>query len=168
MREVYRTQIRDWFAKTVQRDKDGLRPLWKAFYDGDAQGVEEILTKIMGRTISVLDPKGSETEKEKFYHAFLSGILVGNGTWGILSNKESGDGFADILVEMDDPDAGLVIELKIANKVTELDAVCERAIVQIHDRRYDEYLRNEGCNEILAYGIAFYKKRCRVVAEKLK
>ncbi len=168
VRKVYRTQIRDWFAKTVQSDKDGLRPLWKAFSDGDAQGVEEILTKIMGRTISVLDPKGSETEKEKFYHAFLSGILVGNGTWGILSNKESGDGFADLLVEMDDPDAGLVIELKIADKVTELDAACERAIAQIRDRRYDEYLRNEGRNEIRAYGIAFYKKRCRVVAEKLK
>ena len=166
--EVYRTQIRDWFAETVQSDKDGLRPLWRAFADGNAREIEEILTKIMGRTISVLDPKGSETEKEKFYHAFLSGILVGNGTWGILSNKESGDGFADLLVEMDDPDAGLVIELKVADKVTELDAACKRAIAQVHDRRYDEYLRNEGRNDIRTYGIAFYKKRCRVVADKLE
>ena len=168
IREVYRTQIRDWFAKTVQDDKEGLRPLWQAFSEGNAQEVEEILTKIMGRTISVLDPKGSETEKEKFYHAFLTGVLVGNGTWGILSNKESGEGFADLLVEMENPDMGLVIELKVADKVTELDGACKRAIAQIHDRRYDEYLRNEGRNDIWAYGIAFYKKRCRVAAQKLE
>ncbi len=75
--------------------------------------------------------------------------------------------FADLLVEMENPDAGLVIELKTADKVTELDGACKRAIKQIHDRRYDEYLRNEGRNDIWAYGIAFYKKRCRAVAHKL-
>ena len=98
-------------------------------------------------------------------------MLVGNGAWGILPNKESGNGFADLMVETDDPNAGIVIELKSVKKLSELDGACKRAMDQIHDRRYDEYLRNEGYeddyDEIYCYGIAFYKKRCRVVAEKL-
>ena len=166
--EEYKLQIRDWFREIIRMDKEGLQPLWKAFKEGDSASVEDILNRIMSRTISVLDPKGGETEKEKFYHALLAGILIGNGEWGVASNKESGEGFADIIVETDDINHGLIIEIKSAEKITELDKACERAMTQIHDRRYDEYLRNEGRNDILAYGIAFYKKRCRVVAEKLK
>ena len=84
-----------------------------------------------------------------------------------FQNKESGDGFADLMIETDDPNAGIVIERKSVEKLAELDKACERAIAQIQDRRYEEYLRNEGRNDIWAYGIAFYKKRCRVVAKKL-
>lgn len=140
---------------------------WKAFTEGDAPAIEDSLNRIMSKSISVLDPKGSETEKEKFYHALLAGILIGNGNWGVASNKESGDGFADLIVETDDIDQGLIIEVKSADKITELDRACERAMAQIRDRRYEEYLRNEGRNDIWAYGMAFYKKRCRVVAEKI-
>ena len=166
--EVYRTQINEWFKETVQNDKEGLHPLWKALSNGNAGDVEEILTGILSKTISVLDSKGPETEKEKFYHAFLSGILVGNGNWGIASNKEAGEGFADLIVETDNPDAGLIIELKSVDKLSGLEGACERAITQIQDRRYDEYLKNEGRSDIWAYGIAFYKKRCKVIARKLK
>ena len=166
--EVYRTQINEWFKETVQNDKEGLHPLWKALSNGNAGDVEEILTGILSKTISVLDPKGPETEKEKFYHAFLSRILVGNGNWGIASNKEAGEGFADLIVETDNPDAGLIIELKSVDKLSGLEGACERAITQIQDRRYDEYLKNEGRSDIWAYGIAFYKKRCKVIARKLK
>lgn len=168
VREVFKYQIQEWFDKTVQNDSNGLAPFWKALSNGDAKMVEDSLTRILSQTISVLDPKGSETEKEQFYHAFLSGMLVGNKNWGILSNKESGMGFADLMVETDDPNCGLIIELKSVGKITQLDDACGRAMLQIHDRRYDEYLRNEGRNEIWAYGIAFYKKRCKVVVEKLK
>ncbi len=167
VREVYKLQIQDWFKEKLKSDKEGLKPLWQAFANGDAATIEDILNRIMSKTISVLDPKGSETEKEKFYHAFLAGILIGNGEWGVTSNKESGDGFADIIVETDDIDQGLVIEIKSADKITELDRASERAMAQIHDRRYDESLRNDGRNDIWAYGIAFYKKRCRVVAERM-
>ena len=167
VREVYKLQIQDWFKENIQSDKAGLKPLWTAFANGDAATIEDILNRIMSKTISVLDPKGSETEKEKFYHAFLAGILIGNGEWGVASNKESGDGFADIIVETDDIDQGLIIEVKSADKITELERASERAMAQIHDRRYDESLRNDGREDILAYGIAFYKKRCKVVAEKM-
>ncbi len=167
VREVYKLQIQDWFKEKLRNDKEGLKPLWQAFANGDAATIEDILNRIMSKTISVLDPKGSETEKEKFYHAFLAGILIGNGEWGVASNKESGDGFADIIVETDDIDQGLVIEIKSADKITELDRASERAMAQIYDRRYDESLLNDGRDDIWAYGIAFYKKRCRVTAEKL-
>ena len=168
VREVFKYQIQEWFDKTVQNDTNGLVPFWKALSGGNAKMVEDSLTRILSQTISVLDPKGSETEKEQFYHAFLSGMLVGNKNWGIHFNKESGMGFADLMVETDDPNSGLIIELKSVGKITQLDDACERALLQIHDRRYDEYLRNEGRNEIWTYGIAFYKKRCKVVVEKLK
>lgn len=167
IREVFRYQIQELFKDTVRKNADSLCTFWNAFETGNAPEIEIRLTRILSRTISVLDPKGSETEKEKFYHAFLSGLLVGNGTWGVFSNKKSGTGFADLIVELDDPNAGLVIELKSVDKISELDAACNRAMAQIHDRAYDTYLRSEGRTDIWAYGIAFFKKRCRVIAEKL-
>ena len=83
------------------------------------------------------------------------------------SNKESGDGFADILLKPKNPDAGIIVELKYARSIHELDKACERALAQIKSRRYDEELREDGRNDILAYGIAFCKKRCKVAVEKL-
>ena len=167
VREVFRYQIQEWFNRNVKNDTNGLVPFWKAFESGNANTIENTLIRVMSQTISVLDPKGNEFEKEKFYHAFLSGMLVGNRNWGIFSNRATGMGFADIMVETDDPDAGIIIELKSVNSLSQLDDACNKAMEQIHERRYDEYLRNEGRNKIWAYGIAFYKKRCKVIAEKL-
>ena len=167
VREVFKYQIQELFNNTILKDSNGLRAFWKAFEEGNALEIEESLTRTLSKTISVLDPKWPQAEKENFYHAFLSGMLVGNGAWGVLSNKESGDGFADLMVETDNPNSGIIIELKSVERFSELDGACERAMTQIHNRRYGEYLRNEGCNDIWAYGIAFFKKRCKVVAEKL-
>lgn len=97
----------------------------------------------------------------------MAGLLIGNAEWLVRSNREAGDGFADIIVETDDPDAGLVIELKSVSGITELDGACARALQQIHERHYYEYLRDEGREDIWSYGIAFYKKRCRVIAERI-
>ncbi len=167
VREVYITQIRDWFKETIERDKKGLKPLWKAFREGDASTIEDILNRIMMKAISVFDPKGEEREKEKFYHALLTGILIGNGEWSVKSNKESGNGFPDILVETDDINQGLVIEVKSAGSIRDLDKMSETALSQIQKMRYDELLREEGREDIILYGIAFYKKRCRVLSEKM-
>lgn len=106
-------------------------------------------------------------EKEIFYHGILIGILKNCSSWAVKSNKESGDGFADILVKPKNPDAGIIMELKYARSFGDLDKACERALEQIKDRRYDQEFHEEGRNDILAYGIAFYKKRCKVVVEKL-
>lgn len=167
VREIYRTKIGEWFREKIESDKHTLQPLWKAFFDGNAQKVEEILTECLNRTISVFDPEGLEKEKEKYYHAFLTGLLLGNGKWSVLSNKESGDGFPDILVKLNTVDMGLVIELKTCDKPTKLGEKCLEAMEQIRSRRYDAYLRSEGLDYIWAYGIAFYKKRCKVLMEKL-
>ncbi len=165
VRDIFRRQIREWFQQMIVRDK-GLQVFWTAFAAGDAAGVEDYLNRMLSQTISVLDPKGSQKEKENFYHAFLAGILVGNGAWAVLSNREAGSGFADLLVETEDPDAGIVTELKSVGTLSELDRACAQAMKQIRDRAYDSYFRDEGREQILRYGIAFCKKRCKVVAEK--
>ena len=100
--------------------------------------------------------------KENFYHGILLGLLGGQDTWGISSNRESGDGYSDILVEIDREGIGIVIEMKYAEDGN-LEAGCEKALEQIKKKRYEEALREEGTDHILKYGIACYKKRCRVV-----
>ena len=122
----------------------------------------------MSNTISLFDIKWQAKDRENSYHLFLAGLLIGNAEWLVRFNREAGDGFADIIVETDDPDAGLVIELKSLSGITELDSACARALQQIHERHYDEYLRDEGREDIWVYGIAFYKKRCRVMAERVE
>lgn len=167
VRDIFKQQIREWFKHIVSQDTDRLRGLWRAFAAGDAQTVEDNLNILLGKTISVLDPKGDDYDKEKFYHAFLAGLLVGNGEWAVLSNRETGYGFADLMVETDNLNAGLVIELKISRSLSDLDQACKQAMLQIKTMQYDMYFRDEGRDDITAYGIAFYKKRCKVLAEKL-
>ena len=94
-------------------------------------------------------------------------MLRSESDWLILSNAESGDGFSDILIEPEDPDAGIIFELKHARVASGLNKSCENAITQIRNRRYEEYLKNDGRNKIVLYGIAFYKKRCKVVVERI-
>ena len=106
-------------------------------------------------------------EKEIFYHGLLLGLLRSDPNWLVQSNAESGDGFADILAEPEDPDARIVIELKYSQTFSGLQNACERALAQIREKRYDERLRNEGRNNILAYGVAFCKKRCKVAVQRL-
>lgn len=167
IREVYKYQIQELFNQTVLQNTDELKTFWNAIALGDAAGIEKHLKQVLGNSISVFDIKGSEKEKENSYHLLLFGMLVGNASWGIRSNREAGEGFADLIIETEDPDSGIIIELKSVDKITDLDSACKRAMSQIHDRKYDDYLRNEGKDNILAYGIAFYKKRCKVIVEKL-
>ena len=167
VREVYIIQIQEWFKNTVLNDTKPVKKLLKAFEDGDAKQIEKDLTKILGTTISIFDTKGRTEDKEIFYHGILLGLLRCESEWLIQSNIESGDGFVDILVEPEDPDAGMIMELKYAQNFQDLEKSCNKAMDQIHDRRYDERLRNEGRNDILAYGIAFCKKKCKVVVERL-
>ena len=137
-----------------------------------AQGDREILARqlniVMGRMISILDTKAPDDMKENFYHGLLLGLLRGsNPDWLIKSNRESGDGFNDILIKPENPDLGIVIEVKYAKEFKGLDAACDAALAQIKQKRYDETLRDEGRFDVLAYGIAFCKKRCKAVGEKL-
>lgn len=167
VREVFRYQIRELFRENVMKNTAELEIFWRAFSDGEGKVIEEQLNRILGNSISVFDTRGDRRERENSYHTFLLGMLVGNAAWGVKSNRETGEGFADLLVETENPDAGIIIELKSVDRLSELDEACRQAIAQIHERRYDRTLRDEGRDDILAYGIAFYKKRCRVAVEKM-
>ena len=168
VREVFVLQIQEWFKAVVANDNDAMKLLSKAILDKDEEILARQLNIVMGRMISILDTKASDDMKENFYHGLLLGLLRGsNPGWLIKSNRESGDGFSDILIKPEDPDAGIVIEVKYAKEMKNLDVACEAAMTQIKEKRYDEALRDEGRCDILAYGIAFCRKRCRVVGEKI-
>ena len=167
VREVFVLQIREWFNRVVANDRASTEKINRGFLEGNVEDIQRKLTHFLGESISVLDTKARNEEKEIFYHGILIGILKSNVSWAVRSNRESGDGYADILIKPKNPDVGIVIELKYARSFKELDQACERALEQIRDRRYDEALREDGRSEILAYGIAFWKKRCKVLAERL-
>ena len=167
VREVFVLQISEWFNRVVANDRASTEKINRGFLEGKTEDIQQELTHFLGESISVLDTKARNEEKEIFYHGILIGILKNNANWAVRSNRESGDGYADILIKPKNPDIGIVIELKYARSFKELDQACERALEQIRDRRYDEALREDGRSEILAYGIAFWKKRCKVVVDKI-
>lgn len=167
VREVYIFQIREWFCQTVQQNTKPVDALLTALEQGDAKRTEQCLNDILGNTISIFDTKSHKNEKEIFYHGILLGLLRSKTDWLIRSNVESGDGFADILIEPEDPDSGIILELKYAQTFSGLESACEKALAQIREKRYDERLRNDGREHILIYGMAFYKKRCKVMVQKI-
>ena len=168
VREVFVLQIQEWFKAVVANDNDTMKLLSRAVLDKDETILARQLNIVMGRMISILDTKAPDDMKENFYHGLLLGLLRGsNPDWLIKSNRESGDGFSDILIKPENPDLGIVIEVKYAKEFKGLDAACDAAMAQIKEKKYDETLRDEGRCDILAYGIAFCRKRCRVAGEKL-
>ena len=167
VREVYKLQIQEWFKRTVMSNKEQLKNFWKAFDGGDTKAVENYLNRTLSNSISVFDTKARDEEKESSYHTLLVGLLVGNADWLVKSNVEAGDGFADIIVETEDFDAGIIIELKYSKTFSGMDKACEKAITKIKEKRYDEYLKNDDRHDIMIYGIAFCKKKCKVIAHKI-
>ena len=167
VREVYKLQIQEWFRENILRNTENLTAFWKAVEKGNTECIENYLNRTLSNTISVFDTKAPDAEKENSYHTFLAGLLAGNSNWLVRSNVEAGEGFADIIIEPEDPDAGIIFELKHARVASGLNKSCENAITQIRNRRYEEYLKNDGRNKIVLYGIAFYKKRCKVVVERI-
>ena len=164
--EVFKLQIQEWFKKSIFSNTEQLIAFWKAFEEGNTDGVEMYLNRIMSNSISVFDIKTGEGKKEISYHNLLVGILTGNADWLVKSNVEAGEGFADIIVETEDPNAGIVVELKYTKDYDEMEQACRAALDQINDRRYQEYLLNDGRKDITLYGIAFCKKRCKAIASE--
>ena len=162
--EVFKLQIQEWFKKSIFSNTEQLTAFWKAFEEGNTDGVEMYLNRIMSNSISVFDIKTGEGKKEISYHNLLVGILTGNADWLVKSNVEAGEGFADIIVETEDPNAGIVVELKYTKDYDEMEQACRAALDQINDQRYQEYLLNDGRKDITLYGIAFCKKRCKAIA----
>lgn len=167
IRKIFTTQIMEFFRENVPKNGEALQRFCEALKKGDAKGVEKQLGEYLKRTISIRDTFVKKQMKENFYHGMLLGILSFEDTWSVFSNKESGDGYSDILIETDDGEIGIVLELKYAEN-GKLDEACKEALEQIADRRYEEELLEDEVNQILKYGIAFYKKRCMVMIDNNK
>lgn len=151
------------FKRSVSQNQELLRSFCNAMLASDAGTMEHALTEYMGKTISIRD-SFAKSIRENFYHGLLIGILGSQGAWKATSNKESGDGFSDILIEVNEDDLriGMVLELKYSKTENALDKECDDALQQIEDKNYDQELREKGYTKILKYGIAFYHKKCRV------
>lgn len=162
IRKIFTTQIMELFKENVPKNGEALRNFCQALKAGDAERVETLLGDYLKRTISIRDTFVKKQLKENFYHGILLGILSFQEDWSVSSNKEAEDGYSDILVEMDEDGEGIVLELKFAEDGN-LETACREALEQIERNRYEEELRDEGVEVILKYGIAFYKKRCRVM-----
>ncbi len=162
VRDVYVKQIREYFKESVKKDTETLDAFCAALLKVDTEEARKCLTKYLRRTISVRDTMARDEQKENFYQGVLVGILSAKENWSVKSNRESGDGYADILVRPDDGDleTGIVIEIRYGR---DLDKACRDALDQIEKKRYAEELQEEGIDTILKYGIGFYKKTCRVM-----
>lgn len=166
IKEVFKLQIQEWFRNKIFSNTEQLQDFWKAFKEGNTQIIEMYLNKVLSNSVSVFDTRARNEEKESSYHNLLIGILSGNEDWLVKSNVEAGEGFADIIVETDDPDEGIIAELKYTKDFKAMEKSCEKALKQIKDRRYQEYLLNDNRQNIMYYGIAFCRKRCKVLVER--
>ena len=162
IRDIYVTQIMEFFKENVRKDGDTLNRFCNALQKGDAEVVEKVFTEYLRRSISIRDTFIKKDMKENFYHGVLVGILGVKDRWGISSNQEMGEGYTDILAEPDTGDMGIIIEVKYAHD-GDLDAACKEALKQIAYTRYEDDLEDDGVEHILKYGIACYKKRCKVM-----
>ncbi len=162
IRDIYETQIMEFFKETVKKDGETLNRFCDALKDGEAEDVERIFTGYLRRTISIRDTAVRKDMKENFYHGILLGILGVKDHWGVSSNHEAGEGYADILTEPDTGDMGIIIEIKYAHD-GDLDTACRKALKQVEHTRYEAILLDDGIEKILKYGIACYKKRCKVL-----
>ena len=166
IRDIFETQIMVFFKENVREDGEMLNRFCDALQNEDAENVEKIFTEYLRKTISIRDTAVRTEMKENFYHGVLLGILGVKTRWGISSNREMGEGYADILAEPDTGDMGIIIEVKYAHD-GDLDGACKEALKQIKYTKYEDDLEDDGVENILKYGIACYKKRCRVMlAEK--
>lgn len=165
IREIFTDQIMELLKEDLRKNGEAVNAFCDALKNGDASQAEMRFGEYLRRTISIRDTFVKKKLKENFYHGILLGLLGSQDTWGISSNKESGDGYSDIFVEIDREGTGIVIEMKYAEDGN-LEAACKEALEQINTKRYEEELCEEEIDHILKYGIACYKKRCRVILEK--
>lgn len=162
IRDIFVTQIMEFFKENVRGDGDMLNRFCDALQNKDIENIERLFTQYLKKTVSIRDTAVRTGMKENFYHGVLLGILGVKDRWGISSNQEMGEGYADILVEPDTGDMGIILEVKYAHDGN-LDAACREALKQIEYTRYEDSLKDDGIGNILKYGIACYKKRCRVM-----
>ena len=165
IRNIFTEQIMTMFKENIKRDGEKLQEFCDALEAGKAVEVERLFHEYLKRTISIRDTFVRKPTKENFYHGIMLGILGFKTGWYIKSNREAGNGFGDIIIKIEDKGIGMIIELKYAEDAR-LSAECESAMKQIEDTGYATDLKDVGFYKILKYGIACYKKKCKVVFEE--
>ena len=189
IRKIFIDQILEWFRQEARKDTPTLDAFCEAFAKGDAEAVESRFNAYLSRTISIRDTSVRKSKKENFYHGILLGLLSHREDWYIRSNVESGDGYSDIIVEIEEESIGIVIEVKypdsgkkspdgadasinrakssnVKSPYEMMEKGCREALQQIETKDYEEKLRQDGLETILKYGIACNRKKCRVMIEK--
>ncbi len=161
---IFMKQIREWMQSKVREDGIKLNRFCEAFRNADAETVQTIFAEYLRDTVSIRDTAVRKELKENFYHGFLLGLLRFKEDWMVISNRESGKGYADIVVEIYSEKLGIVIEVKYPDNGN-LDAGCQEAMKQIEDRAYTDQPRLDGMTRIIKFGIACYKKECKVVSD---
>ena len=164
IRNIITDHILKMFKEKIRNDGEMLNEFCDALKNQEPEKVEELFTEYMKKTISIRDTFVQKPTKENFYHGILLGILGFKEDWSVLSNREAGNGFSDILIQMEDEEIGILIEVKYADDGN-LEKECEKALHQIMDVNYVEALEQEDVHTILKYGIACYKKKCKVMLE---
>lgn len=162
VREIFRYQIKQWFQDTSGSNPQKLNDFCEAFPAGNAEKIEKQFNEYLWNSISIRDTFVKKERKENFYHGILLGLLQYKTNWLVCSNAETGEGYSDILVEVPESQTGIVIELKYAEH-DKLDAACAEALKQIEDKKYEIQLAEDGMKTILRYGIACYRKHCKVM-----
>ena len=165
IRNIFTEQIMVMFKEETGKDGERLKEFCDALKAGKAEDVERVFNTYLGKTISIRDTFVRKPLKENFYHGILLGILGFKGDWYVKSNKESGDGYSDIVVRAEKEEIGIIIEVKYAEK-GDFETACQEAIEQIETEGYAIELREDSFDTIYKYGIACFKKRCRVVVKK--
>lgn len=164
VRNLFVKKIREWFSDVSRNDGKTLEEFCSAFVEKDSEKIEQIFGDYLWNTISIRDTAVAKEKKENFYHGILLGLLGYKSNWLIKSNAESGIGYSDILVEVPTNRTGIVIEIKYAEDGN-LDAACEKALKQIEEKDYVAKLKQDGMKNFIKYGIACFKKICKVKVE---
>lgn len=168
VREIYTEQIMELFKEGIKKNGEALEGFCTALKNGDAEEVEKCFHAYLKKTISIRDTFVRKHLKENFYHGILLGLLEFQADWIVSSNKESGSGYGDILIEIEEEELGIVIEVKYAQD-RNLEKSCKEALEQIEKNHYENALYEEGVQKVIRYGIACYKNLCRVqMGEKAK
>ena len=162
VRNLFIRKIREWFLDVARNDGKIHEELCSAFMDKNPEKIEQIFGDYLWNTISIKDTAVAKEKKENFYHGILLGLLGYKTNWLTKSNAESGIGYSDILIEVPDNRTGIVIELKYAEN-GDMDAACSEALRQIEEKDYIAKLKQDGMRNFIKYGIACFKKDCKVV-----
>ena len=164
IRNIFTEQIMKMFQEQAEQDGETLGRFCDALEQGNAEEVERCFTGYMRKTVSIRDTFVRKATKENFYHGMLIGLLGFKEGWTVMSNREAGDGFSDIQILIDDAETGIVIEVKYAQN-GDLEEECQKALTQMRALHYEDGMRNAGMQKVFKYGIACWKKTCKVVVE---